>query len=158
MWALAFPLTPPYPLTCSQFLLYPAKVWTRMSRRALSLFSCQWPHAQTFLGRCRYLTTQCVLHTAEDPMTLAEQALTDNKQAALMGLPDLPFMQDSLQRTPGLQLAKMPDPTDRSADSSRITITLSRRFGTSHCADRPKKSHGDADKCPVCAGLFLPLL
>lgn len=50
-------------------------------------------------------------------MTLAQRALTDNRQAALMGLPDLPFMQGGLQRTPGLQFAKMPNPTDRSAES-----------------------------------------
>ena len=51
-------------------------------------------------------------------MMLAGQPLVQNPRAALMGLPDLPFMQGGPQRTPGLHLPKMPVPADRSADSS----------------------------------------
>ncbi len=62
-------------------------------------------------------------------MTLGEQPLAQNPQAALMGLPDLPFMQDGLQRTPGLHLPKMPTPADRSADSSWPTLAVVKDSG-----------------------------
>ena len=61
----------------------------------------------------RHHLRDSVCHTAEDPMALAEQPLAENP-AALMGLPDLPFMRAGLQHDSGLHRPNMLNPTDRS--------------------------------------------
>ncbi len=78
-------------------------------------------------------------------MTLGEQPLAQNPRTILMGLPDLPFMQGGLQRTPGLHLPKMPTPADRSADSSSTTLALVKSSPTSTHADWLTESHRCAE-------------